>query len=83
MSVQPDDLIYDDKGLLPAIVQDAVTGKVLTLAYMNKESLQKTLETGKPGFIQDLEKPCGIKEKLQATNNSYRKLAMTVTKTPY
>ncbi|MCR4619229.1 MAG: bifunctional phosphoribosyl-AMP cyclohydrolase/phosphoribosyl-ATP diphosphatase HisIE [Paludibacteraceae bacterium] len=32
-------------GLVPAIVQDALTGKVLMLAYMNKESLRKTLET--------------------------------------
>ncbi|MCF3944592.1 bifunctional phosphoribosyl-AMP cyclohydrolase/phosphoribosyl-ATP diphosphatase HisIE [Oceanobacillus alkalisoli] len=50
MSVQPDDLTYDDKGLLPAIIQDASNGKVLTLAYMNKESLEKTLETGETWF---------------------------------
>ena len=33
-------LKFDDKGLIPAIVVDAITKKVLTLAYMNKESLQ-------------------------------------------
>lgn len=33
-------------GLVPAIVQDALTGKVLMLAYMNEESLRKTQETG-------------------------------------
>ena len=33
-------------GLLPAIAQDAATGEVLMLAYMNQESLQKTIETG-------------------------------------
>ncbi|MEA2489544.1 MAG: phosphoribosyl-AMP cyclohydrolase / phosphoribosyl-ATP pyrophosphohydrolase [Acidobacteriota bacterium] len=37
-------------GLLPAIVRDATTGAVLTLAYMNEESLQKTRETGETWF---------------------------------
>ena len=37
-------------GLLPAIIQDAVTGKVLMLGYMNQESYQKTLTTGKVTF---------------------------------
>ncbi|RBP40273.1 bifunctional phosphoribosyl-AMP cyclohydrolase/phosphoribosyl-ATP diphosphatase HisIE [Garciella nitratireducens] len=36
---------FDEKGLLPAIVQDIVSNEVLMLAYMNKESLKKTLET--------------------------------------
>ncbi len=39
-----DELKFDEKGLIPAIVQDADSGKVLTLAYMNKESLQISLE---------------------------------------
>ena len=39
-------LKFDDKGLIPAIVTDADTGKVLTLAYMNKESLQISMEKG-------------------------------------
>lgn len=42
---------YFQKGeLLPAIVQEASTGQVLMLAYMNRESLQKTLETGYTWF---------------------------------
>ncbi|MFH1826318.1 MAG: phosphoribosyl-AMP cyclohydrolase [bacterium] len=36
---------FDDKGLVPVIAQDYGDGAVLMLAYMNKESLQKTLET--------------------------------------
>ncbi|MBR3850171.1 MAG: bifunctional phosphoribosyl-AMP cyclohydrolase/phosphoribosyl-ATP diphosphatase HisIE [Oscillospiraceae bacterium] len=40
------ELKFDEKGLIPAIVTDALSGRVLTLAYMNRESLQKTLETG-------------------------------------
>lgn len=38
------ELKFDDKGLIPAIVADAVTKKVLTLAYMNEESLKITME---------------------------------------
>ena len=37
-------LKFDEKGLIPAIVQDAVSGQVLTLAYMNEESLKISLE---------------------------------------
>jgi phosphoribosyl-ATP pyrophosphohydrolase/phosphoribosyl-AMP cyclohydrolase len=41
---------FDGGGLVPAIVQDAATGEVLMLAYMNAESLSKTLETGETWF---------------------------------
>ena len=43
-------LRFDDNGLIPAIVQDATTGEVLTLAYMNAESLRRTLESGQVWF---------------------------------
>ena len=39
-----DELKFDDRGLIPAVVQDAETDRVLTLAYMNRESLAITLE---------------------------------------
>ena len=42
--VNIDALKFDEKGLIPAIVVDAVTKQVLTLAYMNKESLQISME---------------------------------------
>lgn len=41
-----DDVRFDDKGLVPCIVQDYDTKRVLTLAYMNRESLKITLERG-------------------------------------
>ena len=41
-----DKLKFDEKGLIPAIVVDTVTKKVLTLAYMNRESLQISMEKG-------------------------------------
>ena len=43
-------LKFDEKGLIPAIVVDAKSGKVLTLAYMNKESLKISMEEGKTCF---------------------------------
>ena len=43
-------LKYDNDGLIPAIVQDAADSTVLMQAYMNAESLQKTLSTGETWF---------------------------------
>ncbi|MHB1392744.1 MAG: bifunctional phosphoribosyl-AMP cyclohydrolase/phosphoribosyl-ATP diphosphatase HisIE [Clostridia bacterium] len=45
-----DGIKFDEKGLVPAIVQDYKTGEVLMQAYMNEESLGKTLETGHSWF---------------------------------
>ena len=42
---------FDDKGLIPAVVQDEETGEILMVAYMNQESLEKTLATGKAHFF--------------------------------
>ena len=44
------DFAKSKDGLLPAIVQDAASGEVLMLAYINKESWEKSLETGKAHF---------------------------------
>jgi len=41
---------FDGRGLVPAIVQDAGSGEVLMMAYMNRESLKVTLETGETWF---------------------------------
>ncbi|HSE15718.1 MAG TPA: bifunctional phosphoribosyl-AMP cyclohydrolase/phosphoribosyl-ATP diphosphatase HisIE [Pyrinomonadaceae bacterium] len=45
-----DEIRFDERGLVPAIVQDAATREVLTLAYMNRESLARTLETKQTWF---------------------------------
>ena len=44
--VSIDELKFDERGLIPAVVADAENGKVLTLAYMNKESLRISMEKG-------------------------------------
>lgn len=41
---------FDEKGLIPAIVQDADTGEVLMLAYMNQEALRRSLGSGQAWF---------------------------------
>lgn len=49
-SVPVEAIKYDDRGLVPAIVQDYLDGTVLMMAWMNATSLQKTLETGETWF---------------------------------
>lgn len=44
------DIKWDERGLIPAIVQDAATAQVLMLAYMNAEALRLTLHTGEAHF---------------------------------
>ena len=44
------EIAFDDRGLVPCVVQDARTGEVLTLAYMNAEALARTRETGETHF---------------------------------
>lgn len=43
-------LKFNEQGLIPAIVQDAQTGEVLMMAWMNREALQRTIETGKATY---------------------------------
>ena len=44
------EIAFDERGLVPCIVQDWRTGEVLTLAYMNREALERTRETGETHF---------------------------------
>ncbi len=45
------EVVFDERGLVPCIVQDWRTGEVLTLAYMNAEALRRTRETGEMHFF--------------------------------
>jgi phosphoribosyl-ATP pyrophosphohydrolase/phosphoribosyl-AMP cyclohydrolase len=49
-AIPVDKIRYNEHGLVPAIVQDYLDGTVLMMAWMNQESLQKTLETGETWF---------------------------------
>lgn len=46
-----DTLQYNDQGLIPVIVQDVLSGEILMMAWSNRESLEKTLETGEMVFF--------------------------------
>jgi phosphoribosyl-AMP cyclohydrolase / phosphoribosyl-ATP pyrophosphohydrolase len=48
--VDPSEIEYDDRGLAPAVVQDASTGDVLMLAYVNEEALRRTIDSGTTWF---------------------------------
>ncbi|GAA6197140.1 phosphoribosyl-AMP cyclohydrolase [Pseudophaeobacter arcticus] len=47
MSFDPNNLKYDAAGLIPCIAQDEASGEVLMMAWMNAQSVARTLETGK------------------------------------
>ncbi|HEY9890287.1 MAG TPA: bifunctional phosphoribosyl-AMP cyclohydrolase/phosphoribosyl-ATP diphosphatase HisIE [Candidatus Sericytochromatia bacterium] len=49
-AIPVDQIRYNEQGLVPAIVQDYLDGTVLMMAWMNRESLQKTMETGETWF---------------------------------
>jgi phosphoribosyl-ATP pyrophosphohydrolase/phosphoribosyl-AMP cyclohydrolase len=49
-SVDPQQIAWDERGLAPCVVQDWRTGEVLTLAYMNADSLARTVESGEAWF---------------------------------
>lgn len=50
MPLSLSEIKFDANGLIPAIVQDAETNEVLMMAYMNRQSLQRTLEKGETYF---------------------------------
>ncbi|MFQ6102098.1 MAG: phosphoribosyl-AMP cyclohydrolase [Anaerolineae bacterium] len=50
MAGNPIEITFDERGLIPAVVQDAATGDVLMVAWMNREALQRTRETGQAHF---------------------------------
>ena len=49
-TIETMDVVFDERGLVPCIVQDWRTGEVLTLAYMNEEALERTRATGETHF---------------------------------
>ncbi len=64
-----DELKFDENGLIPAIVTDADTNKVLTLAYMNKESLKISMEKGLTCFWSRSREELWLKGE---TSNNYQ-----------
>lgn len=50
MALDVDDLKYDERGLIPAVTQDAASGEVLMLAWMSADSLRRTMSTGRATY---------------------------------
>ena len=48
--MEPEDVVYDDRGLAPAIVQDAASKEVLMLAWVDTEAVRRTLDSGTTWF---------------------------------
>lgn len=67
--ITADDIHWDDRGLCPCIVQDYYTKRVLTLAYMNRESFNITLEKGLTCFWSRSRKELWLKG---ATSGNYQ-----------
>ena len=74
MAKQFADLKFDNKGLIPAIVQDASTKDVLMMAYMNKESLSQTLETGNTWFFSRSRQELWMKGKTSGNTQAVKKI---------
>jgi phosphoribosyl-ATP pyrophosphohydrolase/phosphoribosyl-AMP cyclohydrolase len=76
--MKPSDLSeikFDEQGLIPAIVQNAQTREVLTLAYMNRESLARTMETNETWFWSRSRKE--LWHKGETSGNTQRVVSLT------
>lgn len=69
-----DTVKFDDRGLVPAIVQDYEQGDVLMLAYMNRESIRRTLESGLTCFWSRSRQEYWIKGKTSGNTQAVREL---------
>ncbi|MCL2352398.1 MAG: phosphoribosyl-AMP cyclohydrolase [Firmicutes bacterium] len=67
-------LHFDQNGLIPAIAQDYVTKDVLMLAYMNRESLALTIETGKAHYFSRSRKKLWLKGETSGNFQTVRKI---------
>jgi len=65
-------LKFDKQGLVPAIIQDYKNGEVLMLAYMNKESVRRTLMSGKTCFWSRSRKKYWVKGKTSGNYQSVK-----------
>lgn len=77
------DLKFDVNGLIPAIVQDHYTKEVLTLAYMNAESLAITIDEGRTCFFSRSRQELWRKGRPPATSSMWCPSPRTVTRTPW
>lgn len=77
-----DDLTFDDRGLIPAVVQQYDTGEVLMVAWMNAESLRLTQETGTRGSGVAAARSSGTRAPRAVTCSRSRIFSRTATRIP-
>ena len=70
-----DSLKFDANGLIPAIIQEQKTGRVLMMAWMNRASLEKTVETGKTHFWSRSRKKFWMKGESSGHTQSVKDIA--------
>lgn len=63
-------LQFDERGLVPVVVQDRITGQVRMLAWMNQEALHQTLDSGLVTFFSRSRQALWVKGKRQAITSS-------------
>lgn len=71
---------FDDKGLIPVVTQDEATGKVLMLAYANREALHKTIETGVAHYFSRSRQALWLKGKTSGNFQNIKNIAMDCDK---
>jgi len=69
-----EELKFDSQGLIPAIVQDYENGQVLMLAYMNRESLEKSIVTGRTCFWRRSQKRLWVKGEVSGCFQEVREI---------
>jgi phosphoribosyl-AMP cyclohydrolase / phosphoribosyl-ATP pyrophosphohydrolase len=70
--IGPEDVSYDERGLVPCIVQDAATGEVLMLAWQTREALEQTLRTGQATFWSRSRKKLWVKGETSGNTQAVR-----------
>jgi phosphoribosyl-AMP cyclohydrolase len=75
LNVNLDDLKLDVDGLIPAIIQDARSKQVLMMAWMNREALAKTVETGKTHFYSRSRRKLWLKGESSGHTQTVRSIA--------
>ena len=78
-----DDIKFDEKGLVPAVVVDAISKKVLTVAYMNKESLRMSMEKGLTCFFSRSRQAFWLKGETSGNYQHIVSITATVTTMPW
>lgn len=71
-----DEVKFDEDGLVPAVVQDAAGKDVLMMAYMNREALQKTIETGSTHFWSRSRKKLWLKGESSGHTQTVREIRL-------